>query len=237
MNKIEEYWINNTKNRLNNDFEYLSWFYICNNIEEYFRYGYIDFFNRILTNNLYSYLGDPTEKVSLEIGFGGGRLINAATSIFKHCYGIDIINKDCINKTKEILNSNNKYNFTLLNFNERNTIKENSIDFIYSFKDIQYFSSMTVLIEYIKYTKKILSMTGCGIFYFKKIRNNNNDFNTYIVLDSLENERDCSLFINKEYAKNLMEKYFRILEVGEITTKLWNKKKSGLYYIKFKQYD
>lgn len=230
-NKIESYWINNAKNKLNNINEYINLFDQAEDYREYLCLGHIDFFNRILTMDIYNILGYPYDKECLEIGFGGGRLLCAATNVFKHCYGIDIIDKECIEKTRNIISLSNKNNFTLLHKSDKNNIKENSIDFIYSFIVFQHLSTIDELKNYLIYSKQILKKSGCGIFYFGKNKTNNND---YINHKKLKNERGCSLLLNKTYAKNLLSEYFNIIELGEVTKKPWNNKTSGQFFIKFK---
>ena len=103
MSEIESYWINNAENSLDDLMKYINWFDKADDYREYLSLGHIDFFNRILTIDMYKYLGNPYNKKCLEIGFGGGRLITTATNVFEHCYGIDIISTECINKTKQLI--------------------------------------------------------------------------------------------------------------------------------------
>ena len=141
-----------------------------------------------------------------------------------------IIDKECINRTKELIEETNKNNFTLIHRNNKNIIEKKSIDFIYSFIVFQHFANIDQIIEYIDYSKEILTQNGCGIFYFGRNDKNNND---YISMSKLENERGCALFLNKNYAKTLIEKHFKIIEIDEVTKKPWDGKKSGQFFIKF----
>lgn len=232
MSIIENNWIRNAKENSNDLLSYMNWFDAVADFREYISLGHIDFFNRILTMDMYKFLGNPYEKKSLEIGFGGGRLINAATKVFSHCYGIDILDEDCINKTKEIItNLNNKNNFTLIHRKNKSNIKSKSIDFIYSFIVFQHFHSIDELYQYINFSKRVLKDDGCGIFYFGRNDINNED---YVCFEKINNERGCSLYLNKNFAKKIIESKFKIIEIGEITKKPWNDKKSGQFYIKFK---
>lgn len=231
MSEIESYWINNSKQKIENELNYINWFDSVNSFEEYLSTGHVDFFNRILTIDMYKYLGNPIEKNSLEIGFGGGRLICAATNVFKHSYGIDIIDEDCMKKTEELIKKTNKNNFTLLHRKNIDKIPNNSIDFVYSFIVFQHFSGIDEVINYLKFIKKVLKKSGCGILYFGKNNQNNQKF---ISHKKLENQRGCALYLNEEYAKELMIKDFKLIEVGRVTKKPWNDKLSGQFFIKFR---
>ena len=67
-----------------------AWFNISQNTTEALIRGYWDFSCHILTNVVCSHIEDPEHKVCLEIGYGGGRILNAACSFFKTAIGIDI---------------------------------------------------------------------------------------------------------------------------------------------------
>lgn len=230
MNIIENNWITNAKDRESELIDYLKWFDTVNDLREYICLGHIDFFNRILTTDMYNFLGNPYEKTSLEIGFGGGRLLNAACSIFKYCYGIDIIEETSQQLTKQILQNQLKTNFTLIHRDNKTNIKDNSIDFVYSFIVFQHFSSINEVENYLKFSNRVLVNKGCGIFYFGRNDTSNEE---YICYSTLNNERGCSLLLKKEFAENLVKKYFKIIEIGEVTKKPWINDRSGQFFIKF----
>mgnify|MGYP003329176372 CR=1 FL=1 len=81
--KVQDMWID-PKPEKDDTTNYLAWFDDSDNYRENYSKGYIDFFNRILTTDLYTSLGDPRKKMCLEIGFGGGRLLNASSKVFDH---------------------------------------------------------------------------------------------------------------------------------------------------------
>ena len=105
--------------------------------------------------DMYKFLGNPYDKKSLEIGFGGGRLVNAAMKVFSHCYGIDILNDECIKKTKSIVSQLNDIdNCTLINREYKSSIETKSIDFIYSFIVFQHFHDINEIYNYINFSKR-----------------------------------------------------------------------------------
>jgi len=76
VNKIENSWIVNAAKR-QDMLKYQNWFDTCNSLDECVKKGYIDFAHRIFTEDFYGIIGDPRNKRFLEIGCGGGRLLNA----------------------------------------------------------------------------------------------------------------------------------------------------------------
>ena len=67
-----------------------SWFNKCDSVEESVMAGYWDFAVHILTPVVLEHRKNPIDSNALEIGYGGGRLINDACSYFGHVIGIDI---------------------------------------------------------------------------------------------------------------------------------------------------
>lgn len=141
MNKIEQSWVDNAAKRTNNMLEYQNWFDECKFLEECVKNGFIDFTTRIFTKDFYKVMGDPRNKSCLEIGFGGGRLLNASSKFFKTVYGVDILNDACIKTTSEFLKSSGTKNFKLLHRDQANIIGDKTIDFVYSFIVFQHLSS------------------------------------------------------------------------------------------------
>lgn len=226
MKEIENMWIDNPYSKLNDIDAYLNWFDSSENYEKNYSKGFIDFYTRILTPDLYNYLSDPREKNSLEIGFGGGRLINAASKIFKKSYGVDILNEDCIKMTNKILSDNMSYNVAL--YNDADNLKDKSIDFVYSFIVFQHFAGWKTVEFYLDLIDRVLTDNGVGILYFGR-----NDFNNKDYYEVDPEERGCSLYVNPEFAKSRMQEWFEVIEVGEITKQPWNDLRSGQFFIKF----
>ena len=67
-------------------------------------------------------------------------------------------------QNKTINRKTNKNNFTLIHRDNKDIVEKNSIDFIYSFIVFQHFESIDQIIQYIDYSKDILTENGCGIF-------------------------------------------------------------------------
>jgi len=231
MDHIENTWVENASSK-DNLLEYQNWFDTCSSLSEATSNGFIDFTHRIFTPDFYEYVGDPKQKTSLEIGFGGGRLINAANKFFDKSFGIDILDEKSIKMTQEFINLHGQNNVNLLNYNDRDIIKDKSIDFVYSFIVFQHFSSYSIIENYLTLIKRVLSNNGCGILYFG--RNDFTQYDIYQVSEETFQDRECSLYVKEKFMVNEMLKQFDVIESNIPTKKLWNKNRSMQFYIKFK---
>ena len=127
--------------------------------------GYWDFVFHIIKPKVCEYIERPENKIALEIGYGGGRLLNAACSFFKQVIGIDI--HDEKETVKNFLRSQNKYNFILIKTPGRSIdIDSESVDFIYSFIVLQHLPTFEVFSNYLKEAYRCLKSGGVAQLYF-----------------------------------------------------------------------
>jgi len=168
MDKIIETNWSEAPKRTKNMLEYQNWFDSCESIEKSISSGFIDFSHKIFTEDLYKIVGDPREKTCLEIGFGGGRLLNASSRFFKECIGVDILNPESISKTKKYLESNNVNNVKLFHREDCSSIEDESIDFAYSFIVFQHFSSFEEVKKYFSLFNRVLKKGGCAKIFLKE---------------------------------------------------------------------
>jgi SAM-dependent methyltransferase len=129
--------------------------------------GHWDWTLHILTPAVCAHLSRPEEKVALEIGYGGGRLINAACSYFKYVIGIDI--HDERDAVAAFLQSQQKHNFLLLKTSGATIdLAAESVDFIYSFIVLQHVASFAALCSYVREVARCLKPGGVAQLYFGK---------------------------------------------------------------------
>ena len=144
-----------------------SWFNKSKDVNESIIRGYWDLAFQILTPKVCEYIEKPEEKIALEIGYGGERILNAACSYFRQVIGVDIHDEQ---ETVEVfLRSQGKTNFRLIKTSGRTIdVDSESIDFIYSFIVLQHLPSFDVFISYIKETYRCLRPGGVAQLYFGK---------------------------------------------------------------------
>jgi len=146
-----------------------NWFNKAEDMHEAVTRGFWDFSLHILTPKVCEQITDPEEKVALEIGYGGARILNAACGYFKEVIGIDIHQEQEI--VDEFLKGLGKTNFKLIRTKGTSIdIDSESIDFIYSFIVLQHLPSFDVFLNYIKETYRCLKKGGIAQLYFGSFR-------------------------------------------------------------------
>jgi SAM-dependent methyltransferase len=129
--------------------------------------GYWDFALHILTPTVCAHLSEPEKRIALEIGSGGGRLMNAACSYFGQVVGIDIHAEH--QTAAAFLHTQHKHNFRLLQTSgETIDVVAESIDFIYSFIVLQHLPSFAAFGRYLSETYRCLRPGGIAQLYFGK---------------------------------------------------------------------
>jgi len=144
-----------------------AWFNQSKDIPESIKRGYWDLTFHILTPAVCKHLNNPEEKIALEIGYGGGRILNAACSYFKQVIGIDIHEEK--NTVVKFLASQGKNNFKLLTTSGCSIdVASDNLDFIYSFIVLQHLPNYENLISYLKEIYRCLRVGGVAQLYFGK---------------------------------------------------------------------
>ena len=157
--------INRAKNQGINSFQ--SWFDKSTNTYQSTLRGYWDVTCHILTPTICDYLDKPENKIALEIGYGGGRLLNAMCNYFKKVIGIDIHNEQ--QAVKKFLATHGKSNFRLIKTSGNSIeVKSSSIDFIYSFIVFQHLPTFSVLTNYLQEIYRCLKPKGLAQLYYGK---------------------------------------------------------------------
>lgn len=138
-------------------------------MQQYIVRGYWDFALHILTPEVCARIAHPEAKVALEIGYGGGRLINAACDFFGDVIGIDI--HDEHETVADFLRAQQHTNFHLLPTDGATiAVDAGSIDFIYSFIVLQHLPSLAVFASYLRDVRRCLCPGGVAQLYFGKFR-------------------------------------------------------------------
>lgn len=225
-------WFKEPDKLKHDDIQYQKWFdgsLDAKNIKEIKAAGIIDFFYKILPKEICSNLGDTRLLSSLEIGYGGGRLINAASKIFKTSYGVDILSKDSVEKTKNFINSNNVF---LLDIEEVEKIPNHSISFVYSFIVFQHFTKYSYFYDYLDLFDKKMSNTSYGSLFLSY--NSKND--KPIFYDKDFEKRGCSMFYKPEFVcDEIKKRNFTPIAVLPTKKNIWSQVASNQFQVLFKR--
>ena len=229
--QIYENWEMMPKSYKDDMVQFQNWFDETTSIKHTIAQGHIDFHNKVVTNEVYRILGDIKDKSCLEIGFGGGRLLNAASQVFSKAYGIDI--HSCFDTTNEFLKSQNCNNHQLVHYSDTNSLPDNFIDFVYSFIVFQHFSSISYFHDYIRLIKRILKRGGCANLHLAKNIWNDNDY--YLKDDLISGTTNSTLFYSPSFVKKVLnDSNFEVVSEGQMTKSPWSTNLSGQFYVIFK---
>jgi ubiquinone/menaquinone biosynthesis C-methylase UbiE len=149
--------------------DFLQWFNGGENIVSIKNSGYRDFYKDILKPPIYMHTNTNSDQLTaLEIGCGGGRILNAACKYFKKVIGADIHDSfDALEKFMSVENSN----FELIKIKDNKfDLTDNSIDFIYSFIVFQHILKIEVFEKYLVEINRILKPKSLAIIYFGRPR-------------------------------------------------------------------
>lgn len=144
-----------------------SWFNESKTIGQSIVRGYWDLAFHILTPRVGEYIEEPEERIALEIGYGGGRILNAACSYFKEVIGTDIHDEQAT--VEAFLREQGKNNFRLIKTSGRTIdVNSQSIDFVYSFIVLQHLPLFDTFVSYIREAYRCLRPGGVAQLYFGK---------------------------------------------------------------------
>ena len=151
---------------------------------------------------------------SLEIGFGGGRLLARAALDFNEACGVDI--HRAFTNTKKYLFLQGVENVQLFHRDDLAAgLQPGSVDFVYSFIVFQHFDSVEEVRFYLNQIETLLMADGIAhIYYGKRLAEGVQE-----VSDKDFVLRDCSLFINPTYMRDMVGEQFDILEYEDALPK------------------
>ena len=220
-NDVKSSWAENAERFIDDSAAFQSWFDAASDEREAIANGMVDFFHRIYAPGLHDLLGDIRGATCLEIGVGGGRLLNAACSVFKKAYGIDITSSNVFAKTAEFLQSCGRNNFELLHRDELRSIPERSIKFAYSFIVFQHFASIDEVQFYIDTLDRLLTDDGCGMVFFGLAPEGEDCVQPFDVF--LNNPQSSTLLLSPAAMLQQVERKFHVRAHGHAgRKKLWD---------------
>ena len=144
--------------------EFFTWFDNAKNKNAAFIRGAWDFIVHIALPSS-KFLSTPEEKIALEIGHGGGRILSAASRCFQSVIGVDIHENN--EKVEDELKKRGINNFSLIKTDGKQIpIESGSVDFIYSFIVLQHIEKIEVFRTYLHETFRLLKPNGIAVLYF-----------------------------------------------------------------------
>ena len=146
------------------DDDFFTWFNESKDKDSAFVRGHWDFSYHIL-GPAWKYITTPEEKIALEIGYGGGRILAAASRYFGKVIGIDVHENSEFVDTE--LRRQGISNLKLLCTDGSSIpVDSGTMDFVYSFIVLQHVEKYGIFLNYLKETHRVLKPGGIAVLYF-----------------------------------------------------------------------
>lgn len=145
--------------------DFQPWFNRASSEQEATANGFWDFAIHVVTPEVRFNLVRPEIKTALEIGCGGGRLLNAASRFFGSVIGVDIHNR--MGEVDKYLRDRGVKNATVLRGDgETLPIESASVDFVYSFIVFHHLQSLEAFRGYLRESYRCLKPGGLAHLYY-----------------------------------------------------------------------
>lgn len=147
-----------------NDDAFFGWFDHTEDTESAFVRGSWDFMLHI-ARPLAPWLARPEQRVALEIGHGGGRILAAASRCFQTVIGVDIHDEN--EKVQAALRARGVTNARLMKTEGALLpVESELVDCVYSFIVLQHVETYSVFTRYFEETFRVLKPGGIAVLYF-----------------------------------------------------------------------
>jgi SAM-dependent methyltransferase len=129
------------------------------------RSGIQDFHAWVLRDPVGLLLGEDRFGAALEIGYGGGRLLRAASQLFDNVFGVDVHTQT--ERVGKLLQERGATNFELFATDGKSLpIDSGRVDLVYSFVVLLHLSGPDVFETYLKEAHRVLKPGGIASLYY-----------------------------------------------------------------------
>ncbi len=223
-------WRQQIRNRQGDASAFVSYFDAAASVHDSYIQGAWDFSTHILKPQAIRLLGPPHGATALEIGFGGGRLLAAASRYFHKVVGVDI--HDSFEQTRALLAEHGVGNAELVKGDGRTfPVPDESMDFVYSFIVLQHLPVLEVLQSNLAEVRRVLKVGKPAVLYFGylpfRFGQKYRDLQTADIASSREN----SLLLRPAFARRLLRAAgLRFVGGGRSVKKPWLDELGQQYY-------
>lgn len=228
---IEE-WRNEVASRADDPDDFLRYFDTTPDMAANWASGHWDMAYHILKPEVTRLLGEPFGKTVLEIGYGGGRVLQAACRLFARGYGIDIHGNSEV--VAEALQKLGLDNFELFQGDGRFfPLDDSCVDFVYSFIALQHLSTIDALRDNLSEAFRVLKPGGCGILYFGYLEPKLFRRKRYedLTIRTMPHSREVTLRLSPPLAVEMLQRAgFRVLGAARSFKKPWLTNFGGQFY-------
>lgn len=144
--------------------DFFTWFDGSRDTDSAFVRGGWDFMLHI-AQPASAYITNPEDKIALEIGHGGGRILSAACKYFKAVIGVDIHDNNELVSNE--LKARGIHNFKLIKTNGcQIDLESSTVDLVYSFIVFLHVEKYDIFKNYIEEIARVLKPGGIAVVYF-----------------------------------------------------------------------
>lgn len=133
--------------------------------------AYWEFSNRIITPTVERLVNNPAKAHAVEIGFGDGRLLCAASSFFGRVTGVGLDVGDNESGAREVLEScsDESAEFSSLSGDHKLSFTDSSVHFVYSRYGIARLPDLTTFEAMVKEISRVLVPGGVAMLWFGRM--------------------------------------------------------------------
>lgn len=130
-----------------------------------------DVFTRLMLPWAKKYLGKLNEKVSLDIGYGGGGQVFAASKHFKYSIGLDVHGEisSVEAELRKRQGGRNKNTALFIGEGKNIPMDKDKIDFVYSWVTFLHLGTIQVVEEYLKEMFRVMKEGGVAVLFFTRL--------------------------------------------------------------------
>ena len=226
-------WSNEIAGRSEDLLDFFRYFDDAESLSEVWMRGNWDFAHYILKPSVLPYLNNPYEKRVLEIGYGGGRLLQAACRYFGSGVGVDVHGNASL--VREAIESLDVSNFELFQTDGLSMpMDDSSIDFAYSFIVLQHLPTLQSLRAVLQELRRVIRPDGIGILYFGYLRSGLFKRTRFeeAIRSKTPDVRDVTLRLTMPFARKLISQTgYDVHEMGRSQKDPWNPAHGGQFYV------
>lgn len=130
-----------------------------------------DIFCRLMLPWAKRFLGKLSEKTSLDLGYGGGGQVHAASKYFKYAMGLDVHDEISFVEAelRKRQGGQNKNTALFIGQGETIPIDANKIDFVYSWVTFLHLGTIEVVESYLKEMYRVMTDGGIAVIFFTRL--------------------------------------------------------------------
>lgn len=147
-----------------------------------------DIFQRLFVPHIKKYLDKDHRKASLDIGYGSGAQVLAASKYFEEAHGVDVHEENDV-IIKEISKRGGKNIKLYIGDGQSLPMMDETYDFVHSWVTFLHFSSISIATLYLQEIMRVLKPGGIAVVFFSRMLRSKKDQTWAEVKADIEKEK------------------------------------------------